>query len=173
LVVGQVLRLYDDKSVRIEKRQTQPPPRYSEDSLIKELVNKNIGRPATYAELLSKITARNYVEKKGNVFHPTDLGKKVIDTLAMYFTFMNYDYTANMEQQLDEIENGKVAYLRMLQDFFRSFKEEVCKAYQSHGGSLCIKCGFPMVTRVAKETGRKFMLCLAYPQCRYTSEVFS
>lgn len=171
LTVGQALQLLDDRSVRVEKKQTQPPPRYSEDKLIKELVNKNIGRPATYAELLSKITARNYVEKKGNVFHATDLGKKITDVLKQYFTFMDYNYTAKMEQQLDEIESGKVDHVDMLKKFYPDFKKEINKAYLSYGGALCDQCGSPMATRVVKETGEKFLACSAYPKCRHTSPI--
>ena len=168
LSVGDVLNLFGKLPVRLEKKQTQPPPRYSEDKLIKELVNKNIGRPATYAELLSKITARNYVEKKGNVYHATDLGKKITDVLTDFFAFMGYDYTAKMEQQLDEIESGKVDHVAMLKKFFPDFKKELDKAYLAQGGTLCDKCGSPMAVRTAKADGSKFLACSAYPKCKNT-----
>lgn len=168
LVVGDILSLFGKLPVRLEKKKTQPPARYSEDKLIKELVNKNIGRPATYAELLSKITARNYVEKKGNVYHATDLGKKITNVLADYFTFMGYDYTAKMEQQLDEVESGKVNHVEMLSKFFPGFKQELDKAYLSQGGTLCDKCGSPMAVRTVKADGSKFLACSAYPKCRNT-----
>jgi DNA topoisomerase-1 len=173
LAVGDALRLLGNKAVKAEKKQTQPPGRYSEDKLIKELVNKNIGRPATYAELLSKITARNYVEKKGQVFHATDLGKKITDELNKYFTFMDYDYTAKMEQQLDEIESGKVNHVDMLRKFFPEFKSELNQAYLGHGGMLCDQCGSPMSMRTAKANGSKFMACSAFPKCRRTINVSS
>jgi DNA topoisomerase-1 len=171
LNVGDALTVLGKPPVRVEKKQTQPPARYSEDKLIKELVNKNIGRPATYAELLSKITARNYVEKKGNVFHATDLGKKITDVLAQYFTFMDYNYTAKMEQQLDEIEAGKVNHVDMLKKFYPEFKQELNKAYVGYGGTLCDKCGSPMAVREAKESKEKFLACSAYPKCRNTKPV--
>ena len=136
-------------------------------SLIKELVNKNIGRPATYAELLSKISIRNYVEKKGQVFHATDLGKKITDELQQFFTFMDYDYTAKMEQQLDEVESGKVNHVDMLKKFFPNFKKELNKAYLGHGASMCPKCDSPMSVRTTK-TGDKFMGCSGYPKCKHT-----
>lgn len=173
LKVGQELFTPNTPRVRMEKKQTQPPPRYSEDKLIKELVNKNIGRPATYAELLSKITTRNYVEKHGNVFHATDLGKKITDVLAQFFTFMDYDYTAKMEHQLDEIEGGKVNHVDMLKKFYPEFKQELNKAYLSSGGTLCDKCGSPMATRETKESKEKFLACSAYPKCRNTKPVNS
>ena len=172
LKVGQSLTLDKSKNaVKMDKKQTQPPPRYSEDKLIKELVNKKIGRPATYADLLSKITARNYVEKKGSVFHATDLGKKITDVLVQFFTFMDYNYTAKMEQQLDEVEAGKINHKDMLKKFYPGFKIEIDKAYMKHGGTLCEKCGSPMSMRTVKETGNKFLACSAYPKCKHTQNI--
>lgn len=168
LIVGDTLRFFGKFPVKMDKKQTQPLPRYSEDKLIKELVNKNIGRPATYADLLSKITTRNYVEKKGNVYHATDLGKKITDVLRDYFTFMDYNYTANMERQLDDIESGKVDHIDMLKKFYPDFKKELDKAYLGYGGSLCDKCQSPMAIRTAKASGDKFLACSAYPKCRNT-----
>ena len=149
----------------MEKKSTQPPPRYSEDKLIKELVNKNIGRPATYADLTQQDYHRNYVEKKGQVFHATDLGKKITDELRQFFTFMDYDYTAKMEQQLDEIESGKVNHVDMLKKFFPEFQKELNKAYLGHGATMCPKCGSPMSVRTTK-TGDKFLGCSGYPKCQ-------
>lgn len=165
---GDVLYLFGSSPVKLEKKQTQPLPRYSEDKLIKELVNKNIGRPATYADLLSKITARNYVEKKGNVYHATDLGKKITNTLVQFFTFMDYNYTAKLEQQLDDIESGKINHIDMLKNFYPKYKKELDDAYINHGGKLCDKCSSPMVSRVAKNTGNKFLACSAFPKCKNT-----
>lgn len=168
LNVGDMLTLVNNRSVRMEEKQTQPPPRYSEDKLIKELVNKNIGRPATYAELLSKITIRNYVDKKGNVYHATDLGKRITDELIQYFTFMDYDYTAKLEQQLDEIEGGKVNYIDMLKKFYPEYKQQLSMAYIQHGAMLCDQCGSPMIIRTAKMDGSQFYACTNYPKCKNT-----
>jgi DNA topoisomerase I len=165
---GDTLKHFGKMPVRMEKKQTQPPPRYSEDKLIKELVNKNIGRPATYAELLSKITTRNYVEKKGNVYHATDLGKRVTDELIQFFTFMDYNYTAKMEQQLDEIESGKVDHVDMLKKFYPEYKQQLNRAYTQHGAMVCDQCGSPMVVRTAKTDGSTFFACTAFPKCRNT-----
>lgn len=170
LKVGDAVTLTGKGALKMDKKSTQPPPRYSEDKLIKELDNKNIGRPATYAELLSKITARNYVEKKGNVYHATDLGKKITDELIKFFTFMDYNYTAKMEHQLDEIESGKVNHIDMLKKFFPEFKTELNKAYLGHGGTLCEKCKSPMSVRTTK-SGEKFLGCSAFPKCRHTVQV--
>jgi len=168
---GDILRLSDSKSVRLDKKQTQPPPRYSEDKLIKELVTKNIGRPATYADLLSKICTRNYVENKNNVFHATDLGKKITDILAEYFTFMDYDYTAKLEKQLDDIEHKKVDHIDMLKKFYPGFKKELDKAYLGHGGNLCDKCGSPMSTRTNKKDNSTFLSCTNWPKCNNTKSI--
>ena len=168
LTVGQKLTLDSGKkAVNLEKKQTQPPARYSEDKLIKELVNKGIGRPATYAELLTRITGRNYVEKKGNVFHATQLGKNITDELRQYFTFMDYDYTAKMEQQLDEIESGKVNHIDMLKKFYPGFKDELTKAYTGKGAAICEQCGSAFVLRKTKD-GSQFWACTGFPKCRNT-----
>ena len=170
LVKGDILTHFGKKPVKMEKKQTQPPPRYSEDKLIKELVNKNIGRPSTFADLLSKITARNYVEKKGNVFHATELGKKITNELTQYFTFMDYDYTSKLEQQLDEIESGKISHLDVLKKFYPAFKKELDTAYLGHGSQMCEKCGSPMQVRKSKQGGL-FMGCQSYPSCKNTINI--
>jgi DNA topoisomerase-1 len=170
LVVGDWLSFFGKRPVKMEEKETQPPPRYSEDKLIKELVNKGIGRPATYAELLGKVCLRNYVEKRGVVFYATDLGKKITNELCQFFTFMNYDYTARMEQQLDLIEAGKLDHIDMLKSFYPGFKKELEKAYLQHGGSLCPKCGSPMATRKSKD-GSRFLGCTSYPICKGTSNL--
>jgi DNA topoisomerase-1 len=168
---GDTLYLFGKSPVKLEQKQTQPAPRYSEDKLIKELVNKNIGRPATYADLLGKITSRNYVEKKGNVYHATPLGKKITGMLSKFFTFMDYDYTAKMENQLDEIESGKINHVEMLKNFYTKYKKELDSAYIDNGGTLCEKCSSPMAYRVAKNTGNKFLACSSYPKCKHTISV--
>jgi DNA topoisomerase I len=167
---GDLLNLYGSMPVKLEKKKTQPPPRFSLDKLIEELVNRNIGRPATYADLLSRITSRNYVEKKGNVFYPTELGKKITDILIKHFTFMDYNYTAKMEEQLDLVENGKLNHIDMLKSFYPSFKSELDKAYIDYGGNICEKCTSPMSTRTAKN-GDKFYGCSAYPKCKNTKPI--
>jgi len=166
LNIGDKLYLKDKKSISLDKKQTQPPARYSESNLIKELENKEIGRPATYAELLTKITSRNYVEKQGNVYHGTELGKKVSDLLTKYFTFMDYNYTSEMEKKLDDIANQKLDYIEMLKDFYQNFKKELDSAYIDSGCEMCDKCGSPMTEKKSK-TG-SFYGCSAWPKCNFT-----
>jgi len=167
LNVGDILAHHGKLPVKMERKETQPPPRFSENKLLESLEARNIGRPATYAELLSKVASRNYVEKKGNVFHATDLGKKITDELTQFFTFMDYDYTAKMEAQLDEIEQGKINHIDMLKKFYPEFKKELDSAYLGHGATMCSKCGCPMSVRTTK-TGDKFLGCSGYPKCKNT-----
>ena len=170
LQVGDIVKL-SLNGIKVEKKQTQPPPRFSEDKLIKELVAKNIGRPATYADLLSKVTARNYVEKKGQIYFPTALGSQVTHLLCKYFSFMDYDYTAKMEKQLDLIEAGKITYLDMLNEFYPKFKAELDKAYTDFGTIMCEKCGNPMIERTNKKDNSKFLACSGYPKCYNTKSL--
>jgi DNA topoisomerase-1 len=165
-----LLKLFGNNPVKVEKKKTQPPPRFSQDKIIDELVNKNIGRPATYAELLTKITGRNYVERKGNVFHATELGIKITDELDKYFTFMKYNYTSLMETQLDEIAAGRLDYLKMLNDFYPPYKKELDKAYADRGTKFCDKCGSYLINRKSKD-GSSFLGCSQYPRCNFTKNI--
>ncbi len=172
---GDVCFLFGKNPVKMEKKQTQPPPRYSEDKLIKELETKGIGRPATYSALLGTITSRQYVEKKGNVYYPTELGKKITNVLADYFTFMNYDYTSKLEDQLDEIEHGKINKIDMLNLFYKNFKLELDKAYSNYGGdenkTKCDKCNSVMLIKTNKKDGTKFLACSGFPNCKSTKPI--
>jgi DNA topoisomerase-1 len=149
---GDILHLFGPNPVKLEKKQTQPPPRYSEDKLIKELEVRGIGRPSTYAELLSKITSRNYVEKHGNVYHATELGKKITKVLNDSFSFMNYDFTSLMELNLDKIERGEISKNEVLTQFYDVFSAELKKAYldNSVDKTLCDKCKNIMIERNGK-----------------------
>ncbi len=167
---GDELTLFGKIPVTLEKKQTQPPARFSIDTMISEMEKKNIGRPATYSETLSKITARAYVEMEGKTFRPTDLGRTVTDALSKFFSFMSYDYTAEMEEKLDAVEHGKENYVQMLQKFYDPFKIELSKAYVSNGSTLCDNCKSAMVIRTTKD-GNKFLGCSAYPRCKTTKQI--
>jgi DNA topoisomerase I len=167
LQVGEELSLAGKNPITAEQKYTQPPARFSEANLIKHLEEKEIGRPATFSELLSKISARNYVEKRGNVFHPTELGKQITDELSKFFSFMNENYTAEMETKLDLIETGATDQLKMLQEFFEPFKQELNKAYVSHGAEICAKCQSPMALKKANN-GNQFWSCINWPRCRFS-----
>lgn len=170
LIQNEFLVLFGKDPITIEQRFTQPPARYSEAHLIETLEKKNIGRPATFAELLSKITLRNYVERRGTVFYPTDLGKQITDELTKFFSFMRYNYTAEMEDKLDQIATGKVDHLQMLKDFFGPFQKELHSAYFDHNSEICPKCQGPMTLRTAGN-GNQFYSCIRYPSCRGSKSV--
>lgn len=167
---GDKVFLHGKNPIIIEKKSTQPPSRFTNASMIDLLEKKGIGRPATYAEVLSKIAARNYVELDGNSFRATPLGKQVTDALTKFFSFMEYNYTAELEKKLDLIENGKQNHVAMLEEFFKPFKEELDKAYVFNGSEICDKCKSPMKMRQGKN-GDQFLGCSAYPKCYNTKSV--
>lgn len=166
------------RKVTEEKHMTQPPPRYSESSLIKELEEKGIGRPSTYANILSTIQDRKYVEKKENRFYPTELGSIVTDLLVECFGgVVDVQFTANMEEQLDLIEEGQRNWIKALKDFYGPFSDTL-KAAQEKMRDIkreetptdldCPKCQKKLIIKWGKNG--KFVACQGYPECRFTSE---
>ncbi|KKN67647.1 hypothetical protein LCGC14_0459060 [marine sediment metagenome] len=156
--------------VKASQKFTKPPSRFTEQTLVKALKKNGIGRPSTYAAIMSKITHKNYVIKKSNAFVPTDQGKKVVDSLIKFFKFMNYDYTAEMEEKLDQIAAGKLKYVGMLSTFYKPFQAQLKEAYLSDQidyGFKCDKCGEVMILRHTSKYGF-FLGCFAYPKCRFT-----
>ncbi|MFA5758047.1 MAG: type I DNA topoisomerase [Clostridia bacterium] len=162
LSVGDVVDLVTPK-VKLEKSQTKSPSRYGDASLIAELERKEIGRPSTYASILTKIATRKYVKETPKGFFPTDLGKTVVDDLKELFSFMDYTYTADMEKNLDKIADGKSDYLSVMTEFFDKFKVEFQKARGLQGmstGFPCPKCGDDTVVR--KSQFGFFAACMKY-----------
>jgi DNA topoisomerase-1 len=166
---GDKLTLVPPK-VKAEQKFTQPPPRYSEGTLIKELEKRGIGRPATLAAIMTKIAVREYVEAKSNILYPTDLGKKVVDCLTQFFKFMEVPYTANMETELDKIADGKLEYVEMIKNFYELFKIQLKSAYVAKDTELfdikCKSCGAQMVAKNGKFG--EFLACSTYPECKNT-----
>ncbi len=172
---------FDCTKVESEKHFTQPPPRYSESSLIKELEEKGIGRPSTYAAILSTIQDRKYVEKKENRFYPTELGDVVTGLLVENFgNIVNVEFTAGMEDQLDQIEEGNVNWVKALSNFYTPFEETLkvaaekmrdVKREETPTDLVCPKCEKPLILKWGKN-GR-FAACQGYPDCRFTSEYTS
>ncbi len=162
-----------------EQHFTQPPPRFTEASLVKELEEKGIGRPSTYAAILSTIQDKEYVEKKENRFYPTDLGKIVTELLLGAFPrVMDVQFTAKMEEDLDEVEEGKVDWVKLLGDFYRPFKKTLeaaesqmrdVKREEKPTDLKCEKCGSPMVIKWGR-MGR-FLACSDYPTCKTTRPI--
>jgi DNA topoisomerase-1 len=165
LVVDDELILVPPK-VKAEQKKTQPPSRFNDGTLVKELERKEIGRPSTYASIIARISGRKYVKKIKAGFVPTELGCRVVDDLKDSFSFMDYKYTARMEKLLDKMSQGKLGYVEMLEEFFKGFKEEYRKAHNSQGmdaGIPCPECGSNMVVRHSKYGF--FAGCIKYPDC--------
>ncbi len=156
---------------------TKPPPHYNESSLVKELDNKGIGRPSTYALIISTLLDRKYVDREGRSLIATDLGKTVNQILVEQFpNIFNVGFTARMEEELDQIESGEKDRLRVLEDFYGPFsdavqramekKEEIKESLQEERGEQCPKCGRELVVKWGRN-GR-FVACTGYPECKYT-----
>jgi len=162
-----------------EQHFTQPPPRYTEASLVKALEQYGIGRPSTYASILSTIQDRNYVEKKGKFFHPTDIGVTVSDLLVKHFNrYINVDFTAKMEAVLDRIAEGKENRVEVLRQFYGPFEKSIEEAGATmvrqkiepvKTGEKCPECGADLVIREGRFG--KFIGCSSYPECKYTRPI--
>jgi DNA topoisomerase-1 len=167
----------DLKKVEGKQHFTQPPPRYTEASLVKELEKKGIGRPSTYAAILSTIRRRKYVEKdpKRKRFSPTELGKMVNTLLIENLPdIINVSFTAKMEEDLDKIAGGEIERDKVLNDFYKEFKKDLEKFVGKDGGKKvleagidCPSCGAPLMIRFGK-TGQ-FVGCSKFPDCTFTS----
>ena len=173
LVEGEVLQLN-----RLEPKQhfTQPPPRYSEASLVKTLEELGIGRPSTYAPTIDNILNRGYVVREKKQFAPTELGIIVVDLLKEFFPeIIEIEFTANMEQKLDEIEEGELDWKQVIQEFYQPFAKLLEHAEQEMGpvdipdeetDEKCEKCGRNMVIKMGRYG--KFIACPGFPECRNT-----
>jgi len=162
-----------------EQHFTEPPPRFSEASLIKRLEELGIGRPSTYAPILSTIQDRFYVEKQEKRFIPTPLGKSVNDFLIQYFPgIFDYAFTALMEDQLDEVSRGERKWKQAISDFYQPFEKTVEQTAETAGrvkvevevtDKICPECGKNLIIR----TGRfgKFLACSGFPECKHTEAI--
>lgn len=163
---GDVLILVPPK-VQAEQKFTQPPQRYGEASLVNELEKKGIGRPSTYAAIIETIKGRNYVEIKNKVYHATDIGKQVIDKLKQHFKFMDYQYTAEMEEKLDKVAEGALGYVKVLDEFFLPFQQECKNAEKAEVvdyGILCPICKGKMLLKHGPYGF--YMSCMDRPKCK-------
>jgi DNA topoisomerase-1 len=164
--------------VQVETKVTQPPPRFNDASLVKLMEEKGIGRPSTYAPTISTLLKRDYVTKEKNAFKPSELGCVVTDLLAKYFqTVIDENFTAQMEQALDDVEEHNRTWVSVLKDFFPAFKGQLDNAQVTAGkelisaGETCEVCGRDMVYRYSKH-GR-FVSCSGYPECKNAHSVNS
>ena len=160
------------KKINPKQHFTQPPPRYNEASLVKALEEYGIGRPSTYATIITVIQTRKYVEKKDKALRPTLLGRTVSKQLVEQFSdIMDYKFTAGMEEKLDKIAEKELIWVKVLQDFYAPFMEEVNAVMKTatkvtiETKVTCPNCGKPMVLRSSK-TGSQFLGCSGYPDCK-------
>ena len=167
------------KSIEGEQNFTQPPNRFTEAGLIKELEDKDIGRPSTYAPIVATLTDRKYVKRSKKTLIPTELGMTVTDLLKEYFKdILDVDFTANMEDQLDDVEMGSVQWKDVIRNFYKGFEKELEIANKEIEkieqkvvltDEVCEKCGRPM----ALKNGRfgEFLACTGYPECKNTKAI--
>ena len=173
LAVGEHLKL---EKIRPEQHFTEPPPRYTEASLIKALEEYGIGRPSTYASIIATLQQREYVVLEKKRFKPTDVGRIVNKFLTEHFTqYVDYDFTANLEDELDAISRGEKDWVPVLRSFWKPFKqlvEDKEKSVQRKDvtqepiDEKCPKCGEQLSIRLGRR-GR-FIGCTAFPECDYT-----
>jgi DNA topoisomerase I len=172
---GERLRL---EKIRPEQHFTEPPPRYTEATLVKELEEKGIGRPSTYATIISTIVEREYVTKDQGRFAPTMLGEKVSDLLVKSFEdIFDVGFTAKMEDELDEIEEGKLPWRQSVKDFYDRFEEDLEQAkgdMESYKAGIptdqkCEKCGAPLLERISRHGF--FLGCTRYPDCDFIRDL--
>ncbi len=167
LMEGQVLTL---KSLDTEQHFTEPPPRFNEASLVKELEERGIGRPSTYSAIISTIQERQYVQKMGGKFIPTEIGLVVTDLLVENFKdIFDFQYTARLEEELDEIEDGKERWTNALAEFYGKFEKDLhyaekhmenVKRMEKPTDQICERCGSPLVIKWGKHGS--FFACSAY-----------
>jgi DNA topoisomerase-1 len=173
---GEALKF---RSLHPEQHFTEPPPRFTEASLVKELESDGVGRPSTYASILSTIQEREYVRKEGGKFIPTELGMVVTDLLLESFgDLFDVTYTARMEEELDEIEEGKMDWRDAMTEFYTRFQKDLSNAERNMTDIkrmerptdlICEKCGKPMVIKWGRHGS--FIACTGYPECTNTREL--
>jgi DNA topoisomerase-1 len=173
---GETLKL---RRLHPEQHFTEPPPRYNEATLVKALEEKGIGRPSTYAQILSVIQNREYVHKQQGRFYPAQLGMVVNDLLVKNFSdIFDVAYTARMEEELDAVEEGKLSWVEALDDFYQKFKKDLRVAEQEMHDIkgegiptdvMCEKCGRLMNIRLGRHG--QFLACTGYPECDGTSDL--
>lgn len=174
LSVGELLKLL---ALLPEQHFTQPPPRYTEASLVNALEQNGIGRPSTYAPTVAVIQDREYVEKQDKRLIPTETGKIVNDLLVQFFPdVMDVAFTARMEEQLDDIASGGMSWRPMLSEFYTPFEQQLVDAQKNMPylqqeesvGRNCPECGNPLVVKYGR--WGKFIGCADYPNCKYTEQ---
>jgi DNA topoisomerase-1 len=157
---------------------TKPPPRFSDSSLVRALEEDGIGRPSTYAPIITTLIYRDYMRRLKGYFHPTELGFTVCDLLVEYFPkIMDEKFTASMEEELDEIEEGRFDKIKVLSEFYAPFKESLDFAQENikkeviTSEEICDKCGKPMIIKWGRKG--KFLSCSDFPKCKNSKSITS
>ena len=175
---GDVLKV---RSLEGNQHFTQPPPRYTEATLIKAFEETGIGRPSTYVPTITTILARNYVERDAKQLKPTALGEVTNELMKEHFDkIVDVKFTANMENNLDEVESGRKSWVKTLEEFYGDFDEELKEAETAMDGKrikvpdeetdqVCEICGKPMVIKIGRYG--KFMACSGFPECTNTKRI--
>lgn len=181
---GQLPEIFEGETVQLQKLDlkqhfTQPPPRYTEATLIKTLEEKGIGRPSTYAPTIDTIMKRNYVTLEEKHLKPTELGQVVVDLLKQEFSkIIDYDFTADMEEKFDQIAEGDMDWVKVLEEFYGPFNKELQDAMEKvervelapeESDQQCEKCGRTMVYKYGRFG--KFLACPGYPECKNTKPI--
>ena len=166
------------KRLRPEQKFTQPPPRFTEATLVKELEENGIGRPSTYASIIGVLQDRDYVNKIEGRFKPTTMGLMITDLLTKSFEdIIDVEYTRSLEEDLDKIEQGKTDYVKTLTEFYKKFKKDLARAAKEMQNlkegvktdEICDRCQSPMLIKVGRFG--PFIACSAYPECTNTREL--
>ena len=168
------------KAITSEQHFTQPPARYSDATLIKKMEELGVGRPSTYAPTISTIQVRGYVEKEGRYFVPRDVAYVVNDLLVEHFpNIVDYGFTAEMEQNLDEIALGKKEWVSVIRNFYEPFEKELIEKEEvlnkkdvtnlGYSDEKCPECGKPLVFKLGRYG--KFLSCSNYPECKYARPI--
>jgi DNA topoisomerase-1 len=162
--------------LKVSEHTTKPPPRFTDASLVKLLEEKGIGRPSTYAPTIYTLIKRNYIRREKGQFVPTTLGVRVNDLLVKYFPqIMDETFTAQIEEKLDKVEEGKIRWRRILEEFYPSFKEQIDRAHElikkqiEFTTKICPRCSRPLVIKWSRR-GR-FLSCSGFPQCKYAESI--
>jgi len=169
----------DLKKLDPNQHFTEPPARYSEATLVKAMEERGIGRPSTYAPIISTIQERNYATKEGKALKPTEIGKIVNDLLVKNFPkVVDYDFTAKLEDELDDIANGEIEWQKVIKNFYSPFEKNIMEKEkelskkditEEKTNEVCEKCGKPMVVKIGKFG--KFLACTGFPECKNTKEL--
>lgn len=166
------------ENISSKQHFTQPPQRYTEATLVKEMEDKGIGRPSTYAPTISTILSRGYVIKEGKNLKPTELGLIINDILETHFAnIVDVDFTAEMEAKLDKVELGEISWVKLVDDFYKPFLKVLNKAEKEikkidlteKTDEICEKCGNAMVIKHGRFG--KFLACSNYPECNFTKSI--